>query len=63
VASGLSQLLVELKSTDEALLTYQRRFKSSSEGAAMVSEVLSAWRRKASAEDVDQIGPLNTTGI
>ncbi len=50
-------------STDEALLTYQRRFKSSSEGAAMVSEVLSAWRRKASGEDVDQIGPLNTTGI
>ncbi len=51
--------------TDEAWLTCQRRFTSSSEGAAIVTEVLSAWNRKAfvDLEGVDQIGPLNTKRI
>ena len=49
--------------TDEAWLTYQRRFRSSSEGAAIVTEILSAWNRKAFVEGLDQTGPSNTTGI
>ena len=49
--------------TDEAWLTYERRFKSSSEGAAICDGILSAWNRKAVVEGVDQIGPSNMIGM
>ncbi len=55
-------LLFGLMTTDEAWLTCQRRSKSSSGGAAIVPERLSAWNRKAFVEGVDQIDPLNTRG-